>query len=97
MPTLRASKSPSPSTLSTDSGAIDVPFTAGAVGDAGLVGGSEAISMSIIIEARLRNAGSSANRVVIGLGGGRIRADVSRGATDGRWKDQPRTIFNANA
>lgn len=40
------------------------------------------------MEARLRRAGSKANRVVMGLGGLQVVELVSRETTDGLWNDQ---------
>jgi hypothetical protein len=77
-------------------------------GEALLVGGSDETSISIIIDDRLRRAGSSGNidrREDIGLGGwaffGWYVEDVfgasgkSRAMVDGRSKDQERTKSSA--
>lgn len=77
-------------------------------GDALLVGGSEEISISIMIDDRLRRAGSSGNidrREVIGLGGVAFlswlvedafdASGKSREIVDGRSKDHERTKSSA--
>ena len=47
-----------------------MPLVGLLTGEAGLVGGSESTDMSMRMDALLRMAGSNANRVIVGLGGG---------------------------
>lgn len=94
MPALRAIKSPSLSVIASCCNVA--PFVGGRVGDAERVGGSVGISMSIMMVDCRRIAGSSANRVAIGLGGLRDVGE-SRTAVDGRSKDHERTRSKASA
>ena len=96
MPALRAIKSPSPS-FNVSPLLVDItPLGIRIVGDAERVGGALLMSISIIIDDRRRNAGSSANLVARGLGGRRMVGE-SGIAVDGRSNDQLETRFNANA
>lgn len=70
IPALRAMTSFSSVTVSATGGKPFTPFVPLSMGDAGRVGGSESTDISIKIDALLRIAGSKANRVIVGLGGG---------------------------
>jgi len=103
IPAFLASKSPS-SFMDSSTIVFGVVLS----GDALLVGGSDEISISIIIDDRRRRAGSSGNidrRKDIGLGGWAVfcwyvecafdASGKSRAMVDGRSKDHDRTKSSA--
>ena len=70
IPALRAITSFSSVTVSETGERPLMPLAGLLTGEAGLVGGSESTDMSMRMDALLRMAGSNANRVIVGLGGG---------------------------